>query len=307
MPTDGGQGGRLDHHMARQSAFFGDTTLERTAELAGPRKTSSREDRNVENSQALGGMRRPDLAVASKPGYATVGRKLRAVLQEFLDMDTEGELVIERIRAGAKPDGFSPGLLSRLRAGLLQALGCSATPSSTGPQVELFRAWGLAVGDQDCAEFLPRWLVEGAPMGITRHVDLAGVFPRVEPGTPTDHRALRTEWLGWANYSSAEEEPGVVMDLLRAQRDKGHCVFFGDKEGMLEYLAVKDVVLSKLALITKFRPDGTRKDRLIWDLRRSEVNEAATLGERLVLPRLQDAVEDALAANRGCRVVGAGC
>ena len=40
-------------------------------------------------------------------------------------------------------------------------------------------------------------------------------------------------------------------------------------------------------------PDGTVKHRLIWDLLRSEVNATVLLPERIVLRRIQDAVEDA--------------
>ena len=39
--------------------------------------------------------------------------------------------------------------------------------------------------------------------------------------------------------------------------------------------------------------DGTPKHRLIWDLIRSDVNAAVALLERIVLPRVQDAVDDA--------------
>ena len=62
---------------------------------------------------------------------------------------------------------------------------------------------------------------------------------------------------------------------------------------LLAYLGVESVVLTKLALITKTKADGSLKHRLIWDLLRSEVNGTISLTERIVLPRLQDAVDDA--------------
>ena len=98
---------------------------------------------------------------------------------------------------------------------------------------------------------------------------------------------------GWSNYSSAEDEPDVVKGLLDAQAAKGHCKFFDDITSMEQYLGVDHVVLTKLALITKFKADGTPKHRLIWDLLRSDVNSSATLQERIVLPRVRDAVGDA--------------
>ena len=65
-------------------------------------------------------------------------------------------------------------------------------------------------------------------------------------------------------------------------------------EQLTSYLEVDSVVLSKLALITKVRGDGTLSHRLIWDLLRSEVNSKVELTERIVLPRVQDVVEDSL-------------
>ena len=42
-----------------------------------------------------------------------------------------------------------------------------------------------------------------------------------------------------------------------------------------------DAVLTKLALISKRKDDGTWKHRLIWDLLRSEVNNAVVAPEQL--------------------------
>ena len=50
--------------------------------------------------------------------------------------------------------------------------------------------------------------------------------------------------------------------------------------------------MSRLALISKLKPDGSWKHRLVWDLRRSGVNTAIQQGERVVLPRLLDLVRD---------------
>eukprot|EP00969_Alexandrium_andersonii_P021729 951284-Alexandrium_andersonii.AAC.1 len=46
--------------------------------------------------------------------------------------------------------------------------------------------------------------------------------------------------------------------------------------------------INRLALISKMKPGGTWKHRIIWDLRRSRVNSLVRQGERIVLPRLLD-------------------
>ncbi len=50
--------------------------------------------------------------------------------------------------------------------------------------------------------------------------------------------------------------------------------------------------LTKLALLEKLRTDGTRKYRLIWDMRRSGVNLVIGQNQRIVLPRLSDLAAD---------------
>ena len=49
-----------------------------------------------------------------------------------------------------------------------------------------------------------------------------------------------------------------------------------------------------MGLIVKTKADGSKKGRLVHDLRRSDVNSHIVFEERLVLPRLRDAVEDVL-------------
>ena len=46
--------------------------------------------------------------------------------------------------------------------------------------------------------------------------------------------------------------------------------------------------LNKLGVILKIRRDGTKKTRLIIDMRRSEANERASVPERPTLPRPTD-------------------
>ena len=53
-------------------------------------------------------------------------------------------------------------------------------------------------------------------------------------------------------------------------------------------------ITSKLAMITKEKPDGSVKRRLILDCKESGVNSLATRGGRLLLPRPTDVVEDAM-------------
>ena len=99
-----------------------------------------------------------------------------------------------------------------------------------------------------------------------------------------------TSLAGWSSHASAEEEPEFVSQLLQAQADVGHCLFFDT----LDELKLLRLGLHgpRFALLTKLKQGGSAKYTLIWDLLWSEVNSTVALAERTVLPCLEDAVED---------------
>ena len=280
--------------MDKQGSYFTSAHLARAYDLAGPSAPSRLHIRNVENARALGGMRRPDLSVQHNPHYRSVGRKLHTMAASFIDRHPETLEIINALRAGHEVTGFSDTIISKFRSEWFAALEARETPRCKGPDPGFMETWGRAVQDEDSAIILPMWLRRGAPLGILEPIDMAGIFPSVEPSDPIrDPSTLHTELAGWANYSSAEDEPTVVKGLLDDQEAKGHCRFFSGYNDLLKFLDVDEVVLSKLGLISKLKPDGKTKHRLIWDLLRSDVNAAVELRERIVLPRIQDAVDDA--------------
>ena len=282
--------------MAKQSSFFGNTSLHRAYDLAGPAQPSRRELRASEDQRALGGMRRPDLSVRRNAGYRKVGQKLRAALEQYVDSHPQLLELARSLRRGSKVEGFDTTTMSEIRSLWLRTLGATEMPASPGPDADVLQAWGRATDDPDARSILPTWLRDGAPLGIIEDIEAAGVFPSSADNSRSRRpEALHTELAGWSNYKSADDEPDVVSKLLGDQRDKQHCVMFDTYEELLEFLGSDEAVLSKIALITKLKADGSTKHRLIWDLLRSEVNESISLSERLVLPRLQDAVEDAQA------------
>ena len=289
-----GEEGTPDGIMDKQGAYFTSANLARAYDLAGPSAPSRLHTRNLENAKALGGMRRPDLSVQRNPLYRAVGKRLHAMAASFIGRHPETLAVINALRAGQEVAGFSDEIIYMFRSEWFATLGAKETPRCKGPDPGFMETWGRAVQDEDSAVFLPMWLRTGAPLGILEPIDLAGVFPPVEPTDPVrDPSTLHSELAGWTNYSSAEDEPAVVKGLLDDQEAKGHCRFFTEYGDLLKFLNVENVVLSKLGLITKLKPDGKKKHRLIWDLLRSDVNSTVDLRERIVLPRIQDAVDDA--------------
>jgi len=292
-----------DDIMSKQSAFFGTTALSRAYDLAGPKPATGPAIRASENWQCLGGMRRPDRSVLSNEGYKRPGRRLQAMAEQFVNDHPESLAIAESLRIGDSVTGFDESIKSEFRKRWMLTLGAASSDRPIGPDPETLEAWGRAVGDYDAARILPSWLRNGAPIGVLEVIETAGVFPAVAPDeAPKNPDTLTSCVAGWTNYASAESEPQIVMELLQKQKDKGHCNFFDSMPQLCAYLQVESAVLTKLALITKVKPDGTKKHRLIWDLLRSEVNATVSLTERIVLPRIQDAVDDAselLRQNRG--------
>ena len=81
-----------------------------------------------------------------------------------------------------------------------------------------------------------------------------------------------------------------MQELLETARGNG---FLDTFDSVAEAEAVVgELILNKLGMVENTRDDGTIKRRLIWDLRESEVNRSVYLGERVVLPRLEDAADD---------------
>jgi len=98
----------------------------------------------------------------------------------------------------------------------------------------------------------------------------------------------------WTNYQTAEDEPEITRELLEALVSRGRAKAYPTIEAACAALGVPGVAVSRLGLISKSKPRGSTKHRLVWDLRRSLVNTVAHQGQRIVLARLSDAVADTL-------------
>ena len=94
---------------------------------------------------------------------------------------------------------------------------------------------------------------------------------------------------GWDNHPSANEFKDDVEQLVLEAQSKGFCALYDSVEEA-EKAVGKKIVFNKLGLIVKER-DGKRKARIIWDLKESKVNALCSQGERILLPRVSDAIK----------------
>ena len=132
-------------------------------------------------------------------------------------------------------------------------------------------------------------------MGILRFITDRGAFPRVDepiPASRAEAKALASCLDCWENCQSAEDAPDVCTTILDRMVQQRWAWFFRDQAEAMHHLYTTHIVLNRLVLITKARGDGTTKHRLVWDLLRSGVNALVRQGERIVLPRVSDVIDD---------------
>ena len=136
-----------------------------------------KERREWENSNCLGGLRNPRFAQEKLPHLRQAGQKLHDFLDEYINL---------------QPDTFIEDMLSPKAATMAQSvekavtefmaqkLGCSPRRGKVGKmRPEIAAAIGQLSGDPDVE--VPRWMDEGAPLGISAPIVPCGVFPPIQP------------------------------------------------------------------------------------------------------------------------------
>ena len=141
---------------------------------------------------------------------------------------------------------------------------------------------------------LGEWLEHRAPTGVAKDIECLGIFSRTVP-KGEQHCDI---WKYWAlveppaNYASIHENEVIVRAEIRRLADKGYVTIYPDWNAVWRRFG--NVVVSKMAAAVTHRKGGTVKLRLIIDMFRSRVNEHVRLHERIVLPRIQDLLSDAV-------------
>ena len=265
--------------------------VDRPTALRGPQGISKKARAEIDNHAAIGGMRTPHEAAHRLPQLRSTLSAIRPAIIGVLDKHPSTYDCIQRILGGRPHDGFSDAATRDLKVALRRALGLSQAGEIQGLDPDVFEALHRR-GDPD--PHLSEWLRSGAPLGTVDPVPHAGIFPDSHWATRdrTDTEALTTPLEGWSNYRSAELEPEVAEGLLEKMVSQGWACACDSADDARDLVGHRDLVLNKLALITKHKPEGV-KHRLVWDLRRSGVNATIQQSERIVLPRLNDVIGDA--------------
>ena len=124
-----------------------------------------------------------------------------------------------------------------------------------------------------------------------------GIFPDISGETPDDPEALYTDYSSFENYSGVDGD-GTAEAEVQAHLDKGHLRAFDTLEELREFLG-EDPILNKIGLIVKTR-NGVTKTRMILDTKVSQLKQCSSKAQRVLLPRLLDAIVQALENYSKC-------
>ena len=212
-------------------------------------------------------MRNPARALDQIPGSRRVGAKLLAVLSALL-VACPGELAMMTSLGSDACEGFSSTLIERARHECANVLDFQysfergATPFTT-LRPDFIERFAHCSGDPEA--HLAQWCREGCPLGIRQELSSCGIFPRVSEREALAEEAecLQSDAQTFQNYASLDEHPEAAWEQVSRLEAEGFVQGFATIQQATAALNGESPVLSKLALISKQRSDGSWKHRLI--------------------------------------------
>ena len=253
---------------------------------------SKKRKREDENRDCVGGLRQAHRAVEKLVGWQTVGAELRRCLDTVLQENPHMLHVVKSL--GAEPEHKDTDV-RLVQSKLASLLKLKDIPRQSGVWSKLLQALVRASGDPD--HHTATWPKEGAPLTITEEIPASGgVFPPVPDSEQESEAAKLDNWEELRgvdyNYKSYEEHREQADLLFRRELDAGFARASAKREELES--EVGPLVPAAIGVVAKAKPGGGHKYRLVHDLRRNGVNAKIRVPERLVLPRLRDAMDDAL-------------
>ena len=256
-----------------------------SARLPQPKMTA-KQVREQENKAAVGGLRHPRDAVRKSEELRRTGSRIRRVVEDHMTND--------RIRAMCEDctAGMSKEWILEVRRALGSGFGAEVTDS--GLQADLSQKLLECAADKDACT-LPQWMRHGFPLGIEEEIKNNGIFPATGVDSAAVEASRRDGLLqddidgAMTNYSSFEEAGEPAEELLR-QMELANRADVVETWQQVEELTGGGAKLTRLACIVKLKENGEYKYRLVVDCRRSGVNGQSKVHERVILPKMTDAI-----------------
>ena len=254
---------------------------------------SKKRKREADNAHYLGGMRNPSVVVLRLQMVKAVGLRIRRRWEAFVEKWPRARNVGEKYGTPEAKvhketlEMWQQELHDELKARRGDGLRLRENVEFVSPlNADLSDAWGRESRDPE--RFIGQWAREGAPLGMEKPIDPSnGIYPPSNAGGERleEEAAELTEMRGLRNYLSMEEQ----AEDAEIEIDRYLQLGFVKKVPWAELEARHGRgTVSRLALIVKEKPDGSKKRRVIIDLRRSNGNARSRVEERIVLPRAVD-------------------
>lgn len=261
-------------------------------EVQSKQPASNRERREMENNQAVGGLRNPYGAIQSKAAAWKLGASVHHVL---LGVIKENTRELQALASGAPFAGFREDTVEAAASALSSLAGVKLEAPSP---IRVTLLESLLNMSHDPEKDVANWLREGFPLGIEKELGVNNVFPMTEGDTKAVELSrqfpLLTDWddVDQAeNYKSFQEAGRAALEELERVAEAGYATRCNSWAEVLRS-AGEGASLTRLGCIQKPKPGGGVKTRLVVDCRRSGINGLMCIRQRVVLPRVSDVAND---------------
>ena len=260
-------------------------------------KEDKKKEQDLGQQVFIGGLKNPTEVVEGLPTLQNLGRQILGAWDRHCN---KYPMAVKVGESYGTPDCSLEGrMIERWKEELRKLTGARGGGtlrlkgkwSFTSPlEGNLFEAWGRRGGDPETE--VHRWIRDGVPLGINCPIRTCGIFPPStkpeEKSTLGDIQAAEGLREDIGNYTSVQEQAEDAEIEVGRLCKLGYAVKVRKKE--VEKAGFKGTTISRLGLIVKDKEDGSKKRRIIIDLKRSGGNKKAELPERIILPRPMDAV-----------------
>ena len=215
--------------------------------------------------------------------------------RHFFDAHPEAEGIAQQL-GSREFKGQDPALVDELRGRLRCLWDAPAEPNvevewgrPSPVQGALMQAWLDAAGNPE--RCMADWAKRGAPWGIEEEIEACPVFPPVidedeAEGVMTLEAAIEGDVDSYIWVTLNEEDTEIELERL----EEAQSVRMIDEDEARERYGGGTV--SRVALILKEKSDGSKKRRLVVDLRKSGGSALSKAPQRIVLPRVVDVTND---------------
>ena len=90
-----------------------------------------------------------------------------------------------------------------------------------------------------------------------------GFFPVIPDHPDRVQTFLEVDTCRWENYRSVERDPLVCSTMLAKMVSNKLALSFSSTDAFSKHLGFVGIILNKLGLCSKIKPDGTMKHRLV--------------------------------------------